>query len=953
MKQHPPPQQHPPPSLAQNLPPQLQHQPTSPSSPSLPSVSQPLRESEPELDPSEPTRKSWTPNDEPDAEDCEASAGVYDCFASGCFFQCAAQMLSVFSRFCICCMASNTFGKMVQPFGFPGITVYLFFGLLCGPFVFDLMSREDQNLLKWINDVALGFIGLSAGGHFHLNDVLGNLKPVMTVLFFLVVMTFTGTMIVIMVLGDYFIPFFVPLEQSQKLAAASLIACLAVARSPSSAIAIITELNAKGPFTTVFLAVTVMMDVVVVVLFSFVQLFATALDVGSSSNPATHARRDDPAMLLGMFLVQVSVSVMLGFILGHTLPLFVGWVPRELTLQKGSGLGVILFSAVAIVARILLLLVQRATLIFSGWSLFFEEQLSDKFGDAQWQNPLIVCMVAGFVMVNFTQGGLGFNEIVNDVSAPMFLFFFTFTGVCMDVGVLARNLPACLLIFSTRLVCIVVSSYVGGRLSKSPEDHSTKYWMAFITQAGVTLGLAQSAGAHFAWGPDFSASIVAVVVLNQVLGPPLLKRAITLVGEKYHNYVPKNIEQLTEPQLGKAHVPVTAKPQPRGALVIASDGWEADMVIAQLGRLQWEVLHADETLAVYPSDNAAKRALERRSTYHIGALPRPMREEITSFNLAPRPWERIAAHRSLPSMKTQHYQQGRRNTAGSVEEARGLRRANSFDPRRPKSALDLLRAPPAPPMPEDKLRNPERYSQCMRLLWLAASMKSFDVVVVLLPDDAQSLVMCQLIADMLPLLQFTRKSGQKVQLVVALHDESLVETLVLKPEPFVIPRHEALPALVCEVLHPNAHWTGQLYGGAPASLPGESSSPSRSRTPRHSHSIGSPSGDSGFSPRPRAVQSMSPQPRLPSPPPMALPKTSKTPHSGHSKSSDLLKSPKLTPGTPPAPPAALAAGASGAGGRKSLLGSGASGAITFLAQEESEAWRVRHRKQPAAKDDAK
>ena len=48
-----------------------------------------------------------------------------------------------------------------------------------------------------------------------------------------------------MLLGPYFIPFFSALEQRQQLAASLLIACLSVARSPSSAIAIISELNAK------------------------------------------------------------------------------------------------------------------------------------------------------------------------------------------------------------------------------------------------------------------------------------------------------------------------------------------------------------------------------------------------------------------------------------------------------------------------------------------------------------------------------------------------------------------------------------------------------------------------------------------------------------------------------------------------------------------------------------
>ena len=45
----------------------------------------------------------------------------------------------------------------------------------------------------------------------------------------------------------------------------------------------------------------------------------------------------------------------------------------------------------------------------------------------------------------------------------------------------------------------------------------------------------------------------------------------------------------------------------------------------------------------------------------------------------------------------------------------------------------------------------------MRLLWLATSMKSFDVLVALLPTDEQNLAICDLVADMLPLLHSVHK----------------------------------------------------------------------------------------------------------------------------------------------------------------------------------------------------
>ena len=42
-------------------------------------------------------------------------------------------------------------------------------------------------------------------------------------------------------------------------------------------------------------------------------------------------------------------------------------------------------------------------------------------------------MVAGFVHVNFTRTGGMFHEAVHDISGPLFLLFFTYTGVSMNL----------------------------------------------------------------------------------------------------------------------------------------------------------------------------------------------------------------------------------------------------------------------------------------------------------------------------------------------------------------------------------------------------------------------------------------------------------------------------------------------------------------------------------------
>jgi hypothetical protein len=46
--------------------------------------------------------------------------------------------------------------------------------------------------------------------------------------------------------------------------------------------------------------------------------------------------------------------------------------------------------------------------------------------------------------------------------------------------------------------------------------------------------------------------------------------------------------------------------------------------------------------------------------------------------------------------------------------------------------------------------------------------------------------------------------------LVTLSSEDVLRGHPLSPKPFVIPQNKAVPSLVCEVLHPTAHWSGSL-----------------------------------------------------------------------------------------------------------------------------------------------
>lgn len=142
---------------------------------------------------------------------------------------------------------------------------------------------------------------------------------------------------------------------------------------------------------------------------------------------------------------------------------------------------------------IALQLMQTTVVVLTGWVAFLEEQFGEAYHIWEFQNPLITLMIAGFTLVNFTQAGHVFHNHTHFLSGPVFLLFFVLTGASMDLATLWRNAGAAFFLFTIRSTGIVSGTLLGGVLANQHKVYTTKYWMAFLTQAGVALGLAGQA----------------------------------------------------------------------------------------------------------------------------------------------------------------------------------------------------------------------------------------------------------------------------------------------------------------------------------------------------------------------------------------------------------------------------------------------------------------------------
>jgi len=102
----------------------------------------------------------------------------------------------------------------------------------------------------------------------------------------------------------------------------------------------------------------------------------------------------------------------------------------------------------------------------------------------------------------------------------------------MRIGVLRHTWPVALALFCARLFSLWAGNYVGCAIAGAGPEHIKYGWLAYVTQAGITLGLTDEIAEMFpTWGPSLQATLISVIVLNQLVGPPLFEHALRSAGE--------------------------------------------------------------------------------------------------------------------------------------------------------------------------------------------------------------------------------------------------------------------------------------------------------------------------------------------------------------------------------------------------------------------------------------
>jgi len=403
--------------------------------------------------------------------------------------------------FFVVAISANQIARAFQRIRLPLITGLIFTGIVAGPYIIGLIPIAAKTNLNFINETALAFIAFAAGAELYVRELRSRMNSIKWNTFGQLVVTFVLGSVAVYFLADY-IPYMSEMTVSGKISVAMITAAIFVARSPASAIAVINELRAKGPFVQTVMGVTVVKDFLVIILFSICLSLSQVLISGQDFN----------FIEILMLLVELGLSFVVGFyiygfILKFVLSVRIRRIPKTM---------------------LVLLIGYSAYFLSAQVGMYTEIQFNHEI----FLEPLLMCILASFHVTNFSKSRPEFLKILEDVSIPVYVSFFTLTGATLSVNVMGDVIGVALILFLIRIVTMIIGGYTGGLLAKDPMKFNHFGWMPYITQAGVALGLATVISNEFPdWGNQFATVIIALIVINQFIGPPLFKWAIHKIGE--------------------------------------------------------------------------------------------------------------------------------------------------------------------------------------------------------------------------------------------------------------------------------------------------------------------------------------------------------------------------------------------------------------------------------------
>ena len=384
-------------------------------------------------------------------------------------------------------IAATLAGELFERIRLPRISGYLLFGLACGPYGADLISRRMAADLQLVNGLAIALIAFIAGLEINLARLRERLGAIVTVGAWTL-----GTLYVILGAAVYAAWPWLPIAPEAgglvRLGMTLVLTTVLVSFSPTVTIAVVTEARARGPLTELVLAVVVLADLALILGFALVlQFMRTLTGLGAAE-----------VGLVPYLTWDIFGSLALGAMVGAVFAFYLRLVGREVTL----------------------VLLAMCVLLSAAGTAFHVE-------------PLLSALAAGLVVENVAPPqGDALRRAVERGALPVLVVFFAAAGASLHVDALATFGPIALGLSALRMAGIWLGVRAGVTRAGLRDGPAPMLWMGLVSQAGVTLGLTIIVANEFAeWGARIQTLVVALIAIHELIGPILFRNALARAGE--------------------------------------------------------------------------------------------------------------------------------------------------------------------------------------------------------------------------------------------------------------------------------------------------------------------------------------------------------------------------------------------------------------------------------------
>ena len=376
-------------------------------------------------------------------------------------------------------------GCVARKLKFPRITGYIIIGVLLSPSVLNIISKGTVENLDIITDIALGIIAYLVGGSLHIESLRKLEKSIAWITPF----QSLGAWFFVTLSIAFLCPFILTIPEATfyqtYFPIAFVIGAVSCATAPAATMAIIHEYKAKGPLTTTLLAVVALDDAIAIGAFS--------IALGISKPLVSGIGGVSLIQMLGIPFLQIAESIAIGIVFGFALV----YISRLIRIRE-----------------LLLVIIFGMIMLCIG--------VANHLGIS----AILANMVVGFIVVNKAKRK-EMLLVVEEIEDVVFAMFFVLAGLHFDLSVMESAFILALLIVLTRCVGKYMGTRIGATISHAPDTVKNYLGLALLPKAGVTVGLILLAERAFpAFGAILVNAVLASVIINELIAPPLVKYAI-------------------------------------------------------------------------------------------------------------------------------------------------------------------------------------------------------------------------------------------------------------------------------------------------------------------------------------------------------------------------------------------------------------------------------------------